>query len=453
MKNNNYFYYGQIRTVILHTLRLFSNFCISEGQDENGNEILRKVPCVFMSTDRSAMSLINNNSDAIIAAAPKMVLTISSLDLNDKYRMGTPYDKYETTFTEKVWDEEKEEYIHKPGNSYNVTRLNPLPIGIKFKLYILTSMVTHKLQLFEQIRSMFSPTLELQTSENPLDWTRLTAIVLTGVNWGSTGSNNSSTLDAMDLTFEVNTNIDMPALVQYNQIIETIIDEIGSGKTVPDIMSWSASDITRTFITPTGATIQLQDNNKLLLFPSDRAKTWKDVCSIYGLGYPLADDDVYIHLNIFNTSNNTRNSIVGYITINNDDPTIVNFTINPETLPVTNVDDVDAIIEPHSFTPSSEIGTRYLITDDIYTDTVTWGKLFDEYNEPIDTIEKNCIIVKVENGWKISLNPNERPNAYFLRNKIEYTYLYAYSIEHNIWYDFINRKYRPGSWQISTKTC
>ena len=72
-----YWYNAQIRTMILHTQRLFSNFYISNGTDENGEDILQRVPCVFMSTDKSAVAMINNNTDTVIESSPKMVLTIS----------------------------------------------------------------------------------------------------------------------------------------------------------------------------------------------------------------------------------------------------------------------------------------------------------------------------------------------------------------------------------------
>ena len=74
MINTNYWYYAQIRTLILHTLRLFQNFCVSEGIDDDGNPILRRVPCVYMSTDKSVVYMLNNASDTVLETVPKMVL-------------------------------------------------------------------------------------------------------------------------------------------------------------------------------------------------------------------------------------------------------------------------------------------------------------------------------------------------------------------------------------------
>ena len=99
--NVGYWYNAQIRTLILHTQRLFSNFYISNGLNDNGEEDLRRVPCVFMSTDKSALNLINNNTDTVIESSPKMVLTISELRLNNNLISGSPYHEYISDFNEK----------------------------------------------------------------------------------------------------------------------------------------------------------------------------------------------------------------------------------------------------------------------------------------------------------------------------------------------------------------
>ena len=100
-QNVGYWYNAQIRTMILHTQRLFSNFYISNGTDDNGEEKLIRVPCVFMSTDKATVSMINNNTDTIIESAPKMVLTISEIRLNNDKISGSPYYEYVSDVTEK----------------------------------------------------------------------------------------------------------------------------------------------------------------------------------------------------------------------------------------------------------------------------------------------------------------------------------------------------------------
>ena len=276
VQNVNYWYNAQIRHIILHTVRLFSNFYISDGKDDNGKDILRRIPCTFMSTDKSAAAMITKNTDTIISSAPKMILTIDNIKLNNEKSSGAPYYEYESEMTEKKFNEEIGNYEYEPGDTYHISRLNPVPIGFVFKLYIVTTNYTQKFQLLEQIRALFNPALELQTSENPLDWTRLTAVVMTGLNWTSKGTMNldSTTLDTMDMTFEVDTNLDLPAIVSHSRIVENIITNMGTGDSMEDIWGWSMEDIIRTYHTPTETSIIVDRENEITLIPNKQYDNW-----------------------------------------------------------------------------------------------------------------------------------------------------------------------------------
>ena len=318
----NYWYNAQVRTIVLHTQRLFSNFYISTGKDENGKDKLKRVPVIFMTSDKSVASIINKNTDTIIETAPKMVLTISDIRLNNDLISGSPYYEYETEITEKKFNDESGNYEYEPGNSYHIKRLNPVPLGFVFKLYVLTTKLEQKFQLLEQIRALFSPTLELQTSENPLDWTRLTAITLTNLNWSSKGISNldSTTLDAMDMTFEVDTNLDLPSLVSRNRMIETIIMDIGQADTRENMWGWTMEDIIRTYYTPSDSTIIVSNNNNIQLVPNNKIKTWYDLFKMYGIKYNKSKHNIYLHCMI-NYNIDDKKEIIGNIIVDDNDST------------------------------------------------------------------------------------------------------------------------------------
>lgn len=456
MINTNYWYYGCIRTYILHTLRLFQNFCISEGYDEYGNNILRRVPCVYMSTDKSVVYMLNNATDTVLQTCPKMILTLSNVKLNSNLMSGSPYFEHEVSVTEKKFNPDTGNYDYKPGNSYNITRLNPLPLGLEFKLYILTSMQDQKFQLFEQIRSMFSPTLELQTSENPLDMSRVTAITLTGLNWSSKGTDNldGSTLDSMDMTFEVNGNLDMPSLVQKETIIDQIVTQLGDGDSLDDIMSWSLEDVTRSYYTPSNNRIRVfldsDGSQKIILEPSNKCKNWYQLFEQYGIKYNKLKLD--ININCLTTSNiDQRTDIIGHIHLNPNTPEIADWHIDETTLPETNVKQINEIVDPHSCNPKNIIGTRYLIDSDI-GNCQLWGTFINENDEPLSNNEKvdeGCIIEYTENGWKISLNPKSTKGVYYVRDISEPLKIYTYNNDYNMWVDVINKTYPVGFWRIT----
>lgn len=459
MINTNYWYYGQIRHLILCVLRIFQNFCVSEGTDENGDPILRRVPCVYMSTDKSVVYMLNNATDTILETVPKMVLAIESVDLNNNKISGAPYFETQVAVTEKKFNKDTGQYDYEPGNSYNITRLNPLPVGFKFKLYILTTMQDQKFQLFEQIRPLFSPTLELQTSENPLDWSRITAITLTGLNWSTKGTTNldGSTLDAMDMTFEVDMNLDMPTLVQKQSIIEQINNSIGDGSTLEDIMSWSLEDVTRTYHSPTGNRIKVfideeKGKQKIKLLPSEKCSTWLDLFNVYGLHYDGKKRNININC-LTNSNIDKRTDIIGNVLLCPKDPTILLWDIDESTLPSSNLKNVDEIINPHNYTPSTNIGTRYLIDTDI-SNCELWGTFIYEDGTPLSEKEKvneGSIIELTNDGWMISLNPLIERGVYYIRDNSSPLHLYTYNNEYNMWVDVINKEYPVGFWRISER--
>lgn len=440
----SYWYHGQVRKIILHTLRIFSNFCISTGKDKDGKDILRRVPVTFMSTDKSALYQINNATDTVIETCPKMVLTISEIRPNNDRGYSAAYEPYETEITEKAWNEETGNYEYKPGNTYSVTRLNPIPIGITFKLYILTTLQTQKFELFEQIRTLFSPTLELQTSENPLDWSRVTAITLTGINYSSKGTNNleSTQLDSMDMTFDVNTNLDVPSLIDRSNIIETIVTSMYPGnETIEEMYGWEFDEIFRTYYTPHKSSILVSNNRNVILKPGSYAN-WIKLFNAYGIYYNPGKKDIYLHCKVGNKE------VLGIAKINPLNDMELLWDIEKSTLPETNMADIDEIIDPHNFTPQYKKGERYLIIESIGTKTYTWGILKDTEGNELSSIDANCIIEYDGSNWILMTDPSADPKDYYVKDKTDDS-LWTWNDEYQCWVDVINGTFREGYWRIS----
>lgn len=440
----NYWYYGQIRKIILHTLRIFSNFHVATGTDKDGKPILRRVPVTFMSTDKSALYQINNATDTIIETCPKMVLTISSIKMNNDRAYNPPHEAFETEITEKRWNEETGNYEYDIGNTYSVTRFNPIPIGIEFKLFVLTTLQTQKFELFEQIRTLFVPDLELQTSENPLDWTRVTAIVMTGINYSSKGTENldSKQLDAMDFTFEVNTNLDTPALIDRSNIIETIVATIYPTDQPEEIYGWDFDEIYRTYYTPHKSSILVKDNTKVILKPG-AYENWKKLFNAYGIQYIAEKNNTYLHIKIANNK-----EVYGTIKFNPNNEMELIWNIEQSSLPQTNLKEIDGIIDPHDYTPNYVNGERYLILSPLGSGSEVWGTLKDENGESLPSIDANCIIEYNGENWILKTNPSQYPQDYYVDDKTDNT-LWTWNDEYQCWVDVINGTFREGHWRIS----
>ena len=439
----SYWYYGQIRKIILHTLRIFSNFHVATGTDKDGKPILRRVPVQFMSID-SPLYKINNATDTIIETCPKMVLTISQIKMNNDRAYPVPHEPYETEFTEKRWNEETGNYEYDIGNTYAVTRFNPVPIGIEFKLFVLTTLQTQKFELFEQIRTLFVPDLELQTSENPLDWTRVTAIVMTGINYSSKGTENldSKQLDAMDFTFEVNTNLDTPALIERSNVIETIVTSIYPTNDPEEIYGWDFDEIYRTYYTPHKSNILIKNNKNVLLKPGSYAN-WAKLFEAYAIQYSNSKLNTYLHIKIANNK-----EIFGPVSINPLNEMELIWNIDNESLPERNLEPLDKIIDPHDYTPQNIKGERYLILSPLGSGSENWGTLKDENGESLPSIDANCIIEYNGENWILKTNPSQYPQDYYVEDKTDNT-LWTWNDEYQCWVDVINGTFREGHWRIS----
>ena len=66
-----------------------------------------------------------------------------------------------------------------------VERLMPTPYTLEMTADIWSTNTDQKLQIMEQILMMFNPSLEIQTTDNYVDWTSLSVVELENVNFSS----------------------------------------------------------------------------------------------------------------------------------------------------------------------------------------------------------------------------------------------------------------------------
>ena len=168
----------------------------------------------------------------------------------------------------------------------------------------------------------------------------------------------------------------------------------------------------------------------------------------YGIKYNKNKNNLYLHC-MMNYDIDKRKEVIGSLTIDDSNPLKARWDIEESQLPTPNIQDVNAIIDPHDHLPQNIEGERYLIVESIGNNTKIWGKLFDKYNNEISEIPENCIIEYKNGVWKIDLNPNDEPAIYYVRDLNDFKYLYTFNEEYNCWVDVINKKYRPGMWRLS----
>ena len=364
---------------------------------------------------------------------PKISCYISALEM-DTSRLSDP------TFVSKVHVRERRftdasgtrEYQNVQGGNYTVERLAPTPFKMAMKADIWTSNTDQKLQLLEQILVLFNPSLELQTTDNYLDWTSLSTLYLTGTNFTARTipAGAESEIDVCTLDFEIPIYITAPAKVKKLGIVQTIVSNVfmDSGDIV-DLESLVYNRARGAFAITTNRyrvllfksnTGNLTDNQyDLTLVNPDAAVLslgldaqeykngepieWDRILEVQG-GYVAGSDVFFLK--------EDDSEIVGTFVINPLDRTVLSVTLDPDTYPAnTDIESaietrgtVDAIIDPYKYNPlevygsytAIPIGLRFLMLEDVNNSANRGG--FIEY--PSNPADSTNIPYRGPQAWR-----------------------------------------------------
>ena len=227
MSLQSFFYDSQIRRYIIQFIRMVSNFQVQFGQNSQGITALQRVPVIYGDSSRQASTIIRQNSENSLNSVPAMAVYISNLGY-DRERVLNPTFVDTMSVRERYFDSSTGTYSTQQGDVINVQRLMPVPYKLTLKLDIWTSNTEQKLQLLEQLTTLFNPALEIQSTDNYIDWTSITYILLTDVQWSSRSIpvGADTPIDVATLTFDLPIYISGPALIKKFGVIQKIIANI-----------------------------------------------------------------------------------------------------------------------------------------------------------------------------------------------------------------------------------
>lgn len=212
-----HFYDGAIRRYLTQTMRVFSEFTVRYGDGT-----LHRVPVGYGDGDRQTTSIIRQNSENTLNSVPRISVYIYGLDL-DKDRLA------DSTFISKKHIRERDifgnEYTNSQGRNYTIERLMPTPFKLSMKVDIWSANTDQKLQILEQILMLFNPSLEIQTTDNYIDWSSISVLNLDSVNWSSRSipSGTDTPIDIATLTLNTPIWISPPIKVKQLGVITKII--------------------------------------------------------------------------------------------------------------------------------------------------------------------------------------------------------------------------------------
>lgn len=230
MSLQSFFYDQQIRRYIIQFIRMVSNFQVEFGRDRNSVIALQRVPVIYGDSSRQVASIIQQNSENMLNAVPAMAVYVSGLTY-DRERLQNPTYVGKLNLRERYFDPSTGQMSTTQGDVFTVERLMPVPYKLTLNLDIWTSNTEQKLQLLEQLTILFNPALEIQSTDNYIDWTSITYVLLTNVNWSSrtVPIGTDTPIDVATLTFELPIFISAPALVKKLGVVQKIIASIFDG--------------------------------------------------------------------------------------------------------------------------------------------------------------------------------------------------------------------------------
>jgi hypothetical protein len=226
-----FFYDEQIRRFLLQFTRVFSNFQVEYGRDaDNNSKTLYRVPVRYGDATRQAQTIIQQNSANSLPSTPLMTFHVTNLNYA-RDRMQEPTFVQKQNVRQRYWDTVSESYETTQGNAFTIEKLMPVPFDLEVNLDIWTSNTNQKLQLLEQLLTLFNPALEIQSTENFIDWTSLSVMYLEQVTWSSRAipQGTDDPIDIASLRFVMPIFISPPAKVKKLGVVEKIVASVFDG--------------------------------------------------------------------------------------------------------------------------------------------------------------------------------------------------------------------------------
>lgn len=451
---SQYFYDNQIRRFLIQFGKIFSSWYITKGKDPNGNDILMRVPIMYGDQSRQVSTVIANNSASNLPSAPLFTYYITGLEY-DQRRTQDPTFVEKMQVRQRAWNEETNSYDTTQGQAFTVERLMPVPYTLRVQLDLWTTNYNQKLEIIEQLGTLFNPSLEIQSTDNYIDWTSLSVVYQDGLTFSSRSipMGTGNPIDILSWKFYMPIWISTASKLKKMGVIHKIIASIYQDSMLDDIQNEDILYGTRIKLNPYGYKI-LYLNNTLQLLPNNEAFTppntdleqptppntalyWPSFLNAYGAIRP-GISQIWLQNPYMDTD------IVGTIVVDPTDARILIYDVDPDTLPQNTLDPVNAIINPLVTGPNAGLpgpisGVRYLIVEDIGatgSPTVSWGNLVAKAN---DIVEYNGT------NWYVSFNSSQATQAQYVTN-LNTNVQYRFS--DNTWVKAVEGWYGEGDFSV-----
>ena len=453
-----YFSDNQIRRFLIQFAKIFSNWQVTKGKDPAGHPILVRVPVMYGDSSRQAATIIANNSANNLPSAPLITYYITGLEY-DQRRTQDPTFVDRINVRQRTYNSETLAYEQTQGQAFTVERLMPVPYTLRITVDMWTTNYNQKLELIEQLGTLFNPSLEIQSTDNFIDWTSLSVVYQDGLTFSSRsipqGSGNP--IDVLSWKFYIPIWISTASKLKKLGVVEKIIASIFKGNSLSDIQDDDLLLGTRQKITPYGYKLLLIGNSLQLLpanqdfYPSNidldltpnpnTSLYWSSLLNVYGTIRP-GISQIWLQNPYMDTE------IIGTIVPDPVDDRLLIYNIDTDTLPQNTLNPVDSVINPLLTGPNSGLpgainGRRYLIVENIghaNNTTVAWGNLIANANDIIQYSSST-------NLWTVSFDSSAATAVQYVTN-LTTNVQYRYNVDDTVWMKSFEGFYDQGDYSI-----
>jgi len=431
-----FFYDNQIRRFLIQFAKIFSYWEVTRGKDPAGNEILVRVPIMYGDSSRQASTIIANNSASNLPSAPLITYYISGLEY-DQRRTQDPTYVDKINVRQRTFNTETGQYESVQGQAFTVERLMPVPYTLRITVDFWTTNYQQKLELIEQLGTLFNPSMEIQSTDNFIDWTSLSVVYQDGLTFSSRTipQGTANPIDVMSWKFYMPIWLSNAAKLKKMGVIEKVIASIFKGTALQDIQNDDLLLGTRQKITPYGYKVLLM-GNRLQLLPADN----NNFVSNIDLNYPEPPDTSLYWTSLLNVYGTIRpgisqiwlqnpymnTDIVGTIVPDPTDDRLLIYDIDTDTLPQNTLSPVNSVVNPLVSGPNAGLpgpvnGVRYLLVESVGSagsPTIAWGDLIANANDIVEYDASSA-------SWYVSFDSQVSTTVEYVTNlttSIQYRY-------------------------------
>jgi len=458
-------------------MRLMSNFAYRDAKGK-----LTQIPVRYGDMNRQVAQIQKSNSENTMPSAPFIACYIKNLAIA-RTRLQEPTHISKVQVRERAVDYDpvtgQPSYLNMQGENYTVERLMPVPYDLTFQADIWTTNTDQKLQLIEQMLVLFRPSLELQTTDNYLDWTSLSTLELTELTFSSRQipQGTEQDIDIATLQFLTPIWLTTPAKVKKLGIVTNIITSVFveapgtiesgvfadyqttdyfAGREAQAVDGTSVGNMSLLVLNGTARLVAPTESVSNDEVPMKYGKNiqWQRILDLYPGKFTAGLSQIRLE-------KPNGGEIIAYISLDPSDESVMHLSFDSETIPTNSQVPpdsgktyVDAIIDPTTFVPNNPAtGIRYLILEDINTSpdllsAMTDGTAASAWRNADNTYlvaHANDIIVWDGTAWSVVFDSTTITELTYITNArtgIQYVW------DGTMWTKSYEGEYAPQNWRL-----